>query len=163
MAVSIFCSALYTTDTSQMAEYTLNELRDMHLLYGETCGNSRAARLLYAERFPMRRLPSHVLFQRIDARICETGHEGPTRRGAGRPRNVRRNMSQWTTANGNCHVSTLEVCCGTRMDSKRKRSYSTYRSKSSLTPWWLFQLVADTAAQKELIGVCCDGSQAVYP
>ena len=32
------------------------------------------------------------------------------------------------------HVSTLQVCCGTRMDSKRKRIYSTYRSKSSLTP-----------------------------
>ena len=77
-----------------MAEYNLNELTDMHLLYGETRGNSRAARRLYAERFPMRRLPSHVLFQLIDARMNETGHVGPTRRGAGRPRNVRRNMSQ---------------------------------------------------------------------
>ena len=94
MAVSIFCSALYTTETSQMAEYTLNELMDMHLLYGETCGNNRGARRLYPERFPMRRLPSHVLFQRIDARMRETGHVGPTRRGAGRPRNARRNMSQ---------------------------------------------------------------------
>ena len=35
MEVSI-CSALYTTDTSQMAEYTPNELTDMHLLYGDT-------------------------------------------------------------------------------------------------------------------------------
>ena len=60
------------------------------------------------------------------------------------------------------HVSTLKVCCGTEMDSKRKRTYSTYRSKSSLTPWWPFQLVADTAAQTELIGVCCDESQAIY-
>ena len=62
----------------------------MHLLYGETRGNSRAARRLYAERFPLRRLPSHVLFQRIDARMRETGHVGPTRRGAGRSRSVRR-------------------------------------------------------------------------
>ena len=85
---------MYTTDTSQMAEYTLNELTDMHLLYGETRGNSRAARRLYAERFPMGRLPSHVLCQRIDARMRGTGHVGPTRRGAGRLRNVRRNMSQ---------------------------------------------------------------------
>ena len=38
----------------------------------------------------MRRLPSHVLFQRIDARMRETGHVEPTRRGAGRPRSVRR-------------------------------------------------------------------------
>ena len=113
--VSIFCSALYITDTSQMAEYTLNELRDMHLLYRETRGNSCVARVLYAERFPMRTLPSHVLFQRIDARICETGHVGLTRRGAWRPRNVRRNMSQWSTANGNRQVSTFHVSCGTRM------------------------------------------------
>ena len=89
MAVSIYCSALYTTDTSQMAAYTLNELTDMHLLHGETLGNSRAARSLYAEKFSMRRLPSHVLFQRIDARMRETGHMGPTRRGAGRSRSVR--------------------------------------------------------------------------
>ena len=72
-----------------MAEYTLNELTGMHLLYGETRGNSRAARRLYAEMFPTRRLPSHVLFQRIDARMRETGHVGPTRRGAGRPHSVR--------------------------------------------------------------------------
>ena len=65
----------------------------MHLLYGETRGNSRAARRLYAERFPMMRLPSHVLFEQIDARMRESGHVGPTRRGAGRPRSVRRNMS----------------------------------------------------------------------
>ena len=89
MAVSICCSALLTCDTSQMAEYTLNELTDMHLLY--------------------------------------------------------------------LHI------CGMRMDSKRKRTYCTYRSKSLLTPWWPFQLVADTAAQTELIGACCDGSRAIYP
>ena len=79
MAVSTCCNALYTTDTLQMTEYTLIELTDMHLLYGETRGDSRAARRLYAERFPMRRLPSHVLFQRIDARMRETGRVGPTR------------------------------------------------------------------------------------
>ena len=27
---------MYTTDTSQMGEYTLNELTDMHLLYPHT-------------------------------------------------------------------------------------------------------------------------------
>ena len=35
MEVSIFCSALYTPGTSQMVEYTLNELTDMHFLYGD--------------------------------------------------------------------------------------------------------------------------------
>ena len=69
MEVSICCSALYAPGTSQMAEYTLNELMDTHFLYGETRGNSRAARRLYAERFPTKRLPS---------------------RGVGRPRSVRR-------------------------------------------------------------------------
>ena len=41
-------------------------------------------------KFPMSRLSSHALFQRIDARMRETGHVRPTRRGAGRPRSVRR-------------------------------------------------------------------------
>ena len=89
MVVSVCCRALYAADTSQIAEYTLNELKDMHLQYGETRENSRAARRLYAERFPMRRLPSHVLFQRTDVHMRETGHVGPTRRRAGRPRSVR--------------------------------------------------------------------------
>ena len=35
-----------------MADYTLNELDDMHLIYGEARGNGREARRLYAERFP---------------------------------------------------------------------------------------------------------------
>ena len=38
----------------------------------------------------MRRLPSHILFQRIDAGMCATGHVGPTRREAGRRRSVQR-------------------------------------------------------------------------
>ena len=36
MAVSICCSALYTTDTPKMAKYTLKELTDMHIPYGDT-------------------------------------------------------------------------------------------------------------------------------
>ena len=36
MEVSICCSALYTIGTSQMVEYTLNELTDMHPLYVDT-------------------------------------------------------------------------------------------------------------------------------
>ena len=45
MEVSIYCSALYTPGISQMAEYTLNELMDMHILYGDTADASPQARL----------------------------------------------------------------------------------------------------------------------
>ena len=120
MAVSIFCTALYTTDTSQMAEYTLNELADMHLLYGETRGNSRAARRLYAERFPMRRLQSHVLFQRIHARIRETGHVGPSRRGAGE-------ASQCTTQHGAVNYSKWKPPCSTNVNTFQHCRYAVAR------------------------------------
>ena len=45
MAGSIFCSALYTTDTSQMVEYILSELTDMHLPYPYTKDACLEARL----------------------------------------------------------------------------------------------------------------------
>ena len=67
-----------------MADYTLDELTDMHLIYGE----AREARRLYAERFLRRRLPNHVTFQRLDARIRETGVLRTARPDAGRPRSV---------------------------------------------------------------------------
>ena len=43
---------------------------------------------LYAERFPLRRLPNHVTFQRLDGRICETGVLRTARPDAGRLRSV---------------------------------------------------------------------------
>ena len=48
-----------------MADYTLNKLADVHLIYGEARVDCREARCLYAERFPRRRLPNHVTFQRL--------------------------------------------------------------------------------------------------
>ena len=72
-----------------MADYSTQELADMHLVYGEAHQNSRAARRLYHARFPNRRLPSHVLFQRLDVRLRETGSLLPSAADRGRPRTVR--------------------------------------------------------------------------
>ena len=72
-----------------MGDYTLNELDDMHLIYGEARDNGREARRLYAERFPRRRLPNHVTFQRLDARIRETGVFRTAQPDAGRSCTVR--------------------------------------------------------------------------
>lgn len=53
--------------------YTLEELSDMHLLYGEAKTNGRKAKRLYAERFPNRHHPCHTLFASLDRRLRETG------------------------------------------------------------------------------------------
>jgi len=45
----------------------------MHLCYGATNWNARAARRLYADRFPQRALPSHVYIANVDRYIRETG------------------------------------------------------------------------------------------
>lgn len=82
---------LYRSDVYRflMADYTLHELADMHLIYGEARCNGREARRLYAERFPQRRLPNHVTFQKLDGRLRETGVLRAARPDAGRPRTVR--------------------------------------------------------------------------
>ncbi|GBM18583.1 hypothetical protein AVEN_47965-1 [Araneus ventricosus] len=49
-----------------MAEYTYEELADMHLTYGEAKGNVREARRFYEQRFPTCRIPSHPTFASID-------------------------------------------------------------------------------------------------
>ena len=72
-----------------MVEYSTHELADMHLVYEEANRNSREARRSYHERFPNRRLPAHALFQRLDARLRETGSLLPRRWDCGRPRTVR--------------------------------------------------------------------------
>jgi hypothetical protein len=43
-------------------KFTKQEYADLHLLYGETRGNSRPARLPYGERFPEGVLPSRCTF-----------------------------------------------------------------------------------------------------
>ena len=56
-----------------MQEYSYAEYADMHLIYGEALSNSSKARILYAERFPARILPSQKTFQRVDRSLRETG------------------------------------------------------------------------------------------
>jgi hypothetical protein len=43
-------------------KFTKQEYADLHLLYGKTRGNSRAARRPYGERFPEGVLPSRCTF-----------------------------------------------------------------------------------------------------
>ena len=54
-------------------EYTFNEYTDMHLMYGLASSNASAARRLYGQRFPNRRIPNRKTFERIDRRLRETG------------------------------------------------------------------------------------------
>ncbi|GFV03491.1 DUF4817 domain-containing protein [Trichonephila clavipes] len=49
------------------------ELTDMHLAYGAANCSGPAAQRLYAERYPMRRIPSHNFFARLHQRLAETG------------------------------------------------------------------------------------------
>lgn len=72
-----------------MAEYTYEELADMHLTYGEAKGNGRAARRLYEQRFPTRRIPSHPTFASVDRRLRETGSFAIANSNAGRSRTAR--------------------------------------------------------------------------
>jgi hypothetical protein len=51
-------------------EFTKQEYPDLHLLYGEARGNSRAAMRLYDERFP-ESPPSRCTFVELYLRLCE--------------------------------------------------------------------------------------------
>lgn len=57
-----------------MAEFTFEELADMHLMYGLAEGNAAEARRLYADRYVNRRLPHWQTFVRVDRRLRETGN-----------------------------------------------------------------------------------------
>lgn len=54
-------------------QYTLNELADMHLIYGECNSNSLASARRYAEKFPNRRIPHSSTFAAVDRRFREKG------------------------------------------------------------------------------------------
>lgn len=69
--------------------YSNSEYTDMVLAYGESGQNGRAARRLYEERFPDRRLPSHTIFHRLVGRLRDTGTLSAKRPNAGAPRRVR--------------------------------------------------------------------------
>jgi hypothetical protein len=54
-------------------KFTKQEYADLHLLYGETHGNSRPARRPYDERFPEGVLPSRCTFVELHLHLCEVG------------------------------------------------------------------------------------------
>ncbi|GBN52531.1 hypothetical protein AVEN_87300-1 [Araneus ventricosus] len=56
-----------------MANYTNAELADMLLAYGAADCSGPSAQRLYAERYPVRRTPSHNFFSRLHRRLAETG------------------------------------------------------------------------------------------
>jgi hypothetical protein len=57
----------------KMGVYTFQEIADMHLIYGHAYGNSREARCLYQQSFPLQHLPHRQTFVNIDCRLRETG------------------------------------------------------------------------------------------
>lgn len=69
--------------------YTNVELRDMHYYYGVAGGNALAARRLYGEAFPNRRIPQSRMFSTIHQRLGEFGTFKARRLDAGRPRSTR--------------------------------------------------------------------------
>lgn len=56
-----------------MAQFTLTELADMHLTYGEARCSGRRAAQLYSQKYPTRVIPHKSIFQRIHHRLLETG------------------------------------------------------------------------------------------
>ena len=56
-----------------MNEFCNAEMADMHYVYGAGDGNGQAAARMDLERFPNRRLPSHVLFGQCHRRLRESG------------------------------------------------------------------------------------------
>jgi hypothetical protein len=67
-----------------MATYSNEEYTDMHWMYSKADGNSRAARRLYEERFPDRRIPDSRIFSNIHRRLRENGSFETKRNNAGR-------------------------------------------------------------------------------
>ncbi|KAK4883356.1 hypothetical protein RN001_006675 [Aquatica leii] len=59
------------------------------LCYGEAHQNSRKARRIYQQRYPLRHIPSHPTFQEVDRRLRETGCFKPPKSDSGRLRRVR--------------------------------------------------------------------------
>ena len=55
-------------------EWTNEEMRNMHLIYGESRENSRKAASLYQLRFPEAlKFPREDVFRRLDKRLLECG------------------------------------------------------------------------------------------
>lgn len=72
-----------------MDNYTNQELADMHLAYGATNCNAKAAARLYQERYPARQHPGYKKFIAVHRRLSETGTFKPNMHDTGVRRTVR--------------------------------------------------------------------------
>jgi hypothetical protein len=102
--------------------YSFEELSDIHLTYGEMQCNADAARRRYADKFPIRRLPSAPTFIAVDRRARDTGSLSRRRHVAGRPRmllDVEERVLE--AVNGNPRTSTRRIGA----------HFSNYRSSNS--------------------------------
>lgn len=68
-------------------EYTNSEMRDMICIYAQENFNSRAAARRYGQQYPNRRQPDRHIFQRLYARLGETGSFRPQSH-VGRPKKL---------------------------------------------------------------------------
>ncbi|KAI4468283.1 transmembrane protein 68 [Holotrichia oblita] len=72
-----------------MADYSFEEMSDMHLMYGLAHCKRTEARRFYADHFPNRCLPNEKTFERLHIRLRETESFKPVVRDRGRPRTTR--------------------------------------------------------------------------
>lgn len=96
-----------------MAEsFTNSEYTDMHWVYAECGGNSRAAVRRYMEKFPYRRVPHHSTFAAIHRRLREKGTFTAQKMDTGRQRFVNTVQNEEAILNmveENPNISTRKV------------------------------------------------------
>ncbi|KAJ4440078.1 hypothetical protein ANN_08211 [Periplaneta americana] len=68
--------------------YSIQELAEIHFMYGNADGNAALARRLHQERYPQRQCPDRKTFVRLHYRLCEYGKFNSPGSGRGRPRST---------------------------------------------------------------------------
>ncbi|KAJ8885982.1 hypothetical protein PR048_012188 [Dryococelus australis] len=63
-------------------------MADIIFCYGLANGSNRRARVLYAEKYPARRVSSARLFSRLFQRLADTGYVASTTADRSRPRTI---------------------------------------------------------------------------
>ena len=89
-----------------MERYTWIELADLHLAYGATFTNGRAAHWLYQDRYPNCRIPHHTTFPSIHRRLCQSGTVHRRVDGQGRGRMSTRDIAWHFHI---CHVTVWKI------------------------------------------------------
>lgn len=84
----------------------------MHLRYGKARGNSRKARLIYQQNYPLRYIPLHPTFQEVKLRLRKRGCFKHAKLDTGRLRAVRTQNTEednLQTVQDNPHASTRRI------------------------------------------------------